>query len=151
MRGVDHSSLIRCLLFEKSQVFGTSVLAIIGYPKFMIDAILFISGILLSSIGALLLKTGAQDLNFSGDRLTVVWQALLNWKLILGICSYFIPAVIWIYLYRKYPITFVQPIISLTYVVTSILAIYYLHEAVSMWRWAGIVAIILGVFFISRS
>jgi drug/metabolite transporter (DMT)-like permease len=64
---------------------------------------------------------------------------------------YFLSAVIWSYLLTKLDISFVQPILALTYVATPVLAIIFLGEQVPLMRWVGISIIILGVFVVARS
>jgi drug/metabolite transporter (DMT)-like permease len=60
-------------------------------------------------------------------------------------------AVIWSYLLTKLDISFVQPILALTYVITPLLAIFFLREHVPALRWVGICIIILGVYIVART
>jgi len=63
---------------------------------------------------------------------------------------YIVPVVIWIYLLKKLDITFLQPLFSLVYVITPVLAIAYLGESVSIHKWIGIAIILLGIFVSSK-
>ena len=67
----------------------------------------------------------------------------MEWRLFLGVMMYIVPVVIWIFLLKKLDITFLQPLFSLVYVVTPLLAIAYLGESIPLHRWIGI-AIITG-------
>jgi len=49
------------------------------------------------------------------------------------------------------PLTILQPALSLTYVVSAILAVLVLNEPVSLLRWMGILVIIAGVMIVARS
>jgi len=113
--------------------------------------ILFAAGILMGSVGALSMKVGANRL--SHFEFTFRWflNLISNPYVIIGFILYFIPAVIWVYVLTKYPVSFVQPILALTYVVTPILALLILKEPVPALRWIGIIIIIAGVFIVSRS
>lgn len=63
---------------------------------------------------------------------------------------YIVPVIIWIYLLKKLDITFLQPLFSLVYVITPVLAITYLGESVSIYKWVGIAIILLGIFISSK-
>jgi len=47
-------------------------------------------------------------------------------------------------------LSIVLPLSSMSFIFGAILAKYALHEDISIWRWAGIAVIMLGVFLISR-
>jgi drug/metabolite transporter (DMT)-like permease len=117
-----------------------------------IDIPLFALGILLGAFGSILFKMGAPAVfgQFAW-KWEWVWMFLTDWRIMLGFFAYFIPALIWIYLLSKHPISLVQPILALTYVVTPLLAILLVQEEVSALRWTGIAVIIVGVFIVSRS
>ena len=68
----------------------------------------------------------------------------------MGVLMYAIPVIIWIYLLKKLDITFLQPLFSLVYVITPILAMVYLGESISTYRWAGIFIILIGIFISSK-
>ena len=68
-----------------------------------------------------------------------------------AVVLYVIPLGFWIYLLRFVPISWLQPIFSLTYVLTPLLALAFLGEPVPPARWIGIGVIIVGVFLVARS
>lgn len=117
----------------------------------MLDIILFASGICLGALGAVFFKAGSSDIVWEGNWVETSLSLLTNWKVWTGLILYVLPTIFWIYLLKRYPVSFVQPILSLTYVVTPILAIIFLSEAVTVWRWLGIIVIIIGVSIISRT
>lgn len=107
--------------------------------------LLLFCGILLSSLGGILLKMGSIHIDYSNGVVTSVMAIISNWKIILGLSFYFIPAMIWIYMLKKVEISFLQPLFCLTYIITPILAYFFFQETLSIAKWAGIVVIILGI------
>lgn len=117
----------------------------------MTNFILFAIGILIGSIGAIFLKIGSGNIMPFTFSLKWITGIVANLYLMAGFLLYFLAAGVWIYLMTKLPVSFVQPILALTYAVTPILAMIFLKEYVSAIRWLGISVIIIGVFIISRS
>lgn len=122
----------------------------------MITPILFFVGILMGASGGILMKVGAdqlghQEIHSITQLIHYIFLLFTNIPSLVGVCLYFLSAVVWAYLLTKLPISFVQPILALTYVVTPILAIVLLHENVPFARWIGILVIIAGVFIVART
>lgn len=113
--------------------------------------LLFIVGVLLSAVGGLTLKTGAVEIQYGASALDVVLQLLGNWKIWVGTVCYLIPLLIWIFMLKKVDLSFLQPLFSLVYVATPVLAVLFLHEQVPLLRWAGIVIIIMGVAIVAQT
>ncbi|MBA7944158.1 EamA family transporter [Citrobacter sp. RHBSTW-00271] len=121
------------------------------YPLF--NWVLVAFGVLMGSFGSLFMKWGAikmpQDLN--GNIFSLIYNILINPLLMLGIILYAIPTAIWIWLLRTMPLTLLQPALSLTYVISALLAVFLLHEHVSVLRWVGIFVIIFGVILVAQN
>jgi len=117
----------------------------------MNTVLLFAIGILMGSIGAICMKRGANDLPDFEVTLAYAYTFIGNPYIMSGFLLYAIPAVIWAYLLSLYPVSFVQPILSMTYVLTPVLAMFFLSEPVPAIRWLGIAVIVLGVVLVSRS
>lgn len=105
----------------------------------------------MSALGGIFLKIGASSCSIGNSYLVTTINIITNWKILLGLLLYFIPAAIWIYLLRTLDISFLQPIFSLTYAITPVLAYFLLEERFDSTRWIGISIIILGVVVISQS
>lgn len=119
-------------------------------------ALIFLFGILMGAFGGILMKIGAThighvQIHSLSQLLSYLVKLFTNPESLAGVFLYFLSAVIWSYLLTKLDISFVQPILALTYVVTPILAILLLHEHVVPMRWAGIFVIIVGVFIVART
>ncbi len=113
--------------------------------------VLFFIGISLWSLGGILMKMWAKDLPIFSLSFSYFYAMFTNIYILLSYFLYFIPALIWTYLLTKYPISFVQPILALTYVITPIFAIIFIWESVPIMRWLWIVIIIFWVFLVSQS
>jgi len=133
------------------QAFETVEPSMMSFP--MLNWLLVGAGVLMGSVGSLCMKWGAIRLGAAaegGIGQTVI--AVASSPLIVaGVLLYAIPAGIWIWLLRTMPLTILQPALSLTYVVSAILAVLVLNEPVSLLRWMGILVIIAGVMIVARS
>jgi drug/metabolite transporter (DMT)-like permease len=69
--------------------------------------------------------------------------------LILGFLLYGISALVMIYAYRFGSLSVLQPVLSLSYVITIILAITILKEQVTLLKIGGVLFVILGVILIA--
>ena len=112
---------------------------------------LFCAGIFCGSTGGILLKKAAVEVGRAGSLPAQLLAACTNPRLVGAVVLYVIPLGFWIYLLRFVPISWLQPIFSLTYVLTPLLALAFLGEPVPPARWIGIGVIIVGVFLVARS
>lgn len=118
--------------------------------------LIFLLGITLGASGGILMKIGAAqighvEITSLTHLFTYLFKLFTNISSLAGIFLYFLSAVIWSYLLTKLAISFVQPILALTYVITPLLAIIFLDERVPALRWLGIIIIIMGVTIVARS
>lgn len=113
--------------------------------------LLIILGVLMSSLGSVFLKLGAVRISHENGVLHAALSAATEWRILIGIILYVVPVAIWVYLLKRLEITFLQPLFSLVYVVTPVIAIAYLNEAVPPLRWVGILIIIVGIAISSRA
>ena len=118
--------------------------------------LIFAFGIAMGAFGGILMKIGATHMgiihiNSFPDLIAFLFKLFTEPASLAGVVLYFLSAVVWSYLLTKLDISFVQPILALTYVVTPILAILILGEHVTLMRWVGIAVIIIGVVIVARS
>jgi drug/metabolite transporter (DMT)-like permease len=118
----------------------------------VLEWLTIVAGVFAGAFGALLLKMGARSLVPHGDGWKgMVLGAFGNPAIILGLLLYVVPTVLWIWLLRTLPLTVLQPILSLSYILTAFLALLILREPVPLLRWAGMGLIMIGIFLVSRS
>ena len=83
---------------------------------------LLLVGILMSAAGGFFLKVGAVQVQYDGGVIDIFRQIIFTWEIIIGVLLYFIPVLIWIFLLKRVELSFLQPLFSMVYVVTPILA-----------------------------
>jgi drug/metabolite transporter (DMT)-like permease len=83
------------------------------------------------------------------DSLPHLFTALLNPWIVLGILlligffASYLSALSWA------DLTYVLPATSISYILMVLLARFFLHENVSIWRWLGVLLIVTGVGFVA--
>ena len=101
--------------------------------------------------GDVLLKRGMDDLGaIHLSNWTHIFNAFVNPWVIVGIL--FLAGFFYSYLTALSwaDLTYVLPASAFGYVVTAFLSRFFLHEAVSPWRWAGVLLITCGVGLVAR-
>lgn len=94
------------------------------------------------AVGSLYLKLGSQNLQFK------IKALMQNTKLILGFVLFGIATVFFILGLRGGPLSVLYPVTSLTYIWIVLLSMIYLKEQLNLYRWLGIISIIIGVILI---
>jgi drug/metabolite transporter (DMT)-like permease len=97
-------------------------------------------------------EVNARDRNLPpGQIVRVIRDGACNGKILLGIAleAAFFGALL--YLLSKYDVSFVWPLTSLGFIVTTLAAQFLLHEKVGPMRWAGVLLIALGASLTSYS
>jgi len=113
--------------------------------------LILLAVMLTASIGDTLLSHGmAQVGPVSLAHLGVLFTAMKNlWVVagilcLLGFFASYLTALSWA------DLTFVLPSTAFGYVVVALLSKFWLHEAISLYRWLGIVLIVCGVGFVAN-
>jgi drug/metabolite transporter (DMT)-like permease len=113
--------------------------------------LILLAVMLSASIGDTLLSHGMKQVGpVSLAHLGMLLSAISNpWVIVgilclLGFFASYLTALSWA------DLTFVLPATAFGYVVVAFLSKYWLHEAVSPYRWAGIVLIVCGVGFVAN-
>jgi drug/metabolite transporter (DMT)-like permease len=101
--------------------------------------------------GDVLLKRGMDDIGqIHLAHWTHIFSAFIDPWIIVGVACLagffyaYLTALSWA------DLTFVLPATAFGYVVTAFLSRFFLHEAVSPWRWAGVLLITCGVGLVAR-
>jgi drug/metabolite transporter (DMT)-like permease len=111
---------------------------------------ILIAVMLTASVGDTLLSHGmAQVGAVDPQHLHLLWQALFNpfvvagIVLLIGFFACYMTALSWA------DLTFVMPATAFGYVVVALLSRFWLHEHLSLYRWAGILLIVCAVGFVA--
>lgn len=74
----------------------------------------------------------------------------LSWQMWTALILYFIGMIIYLYMLKKYPLSLVYPLTSISYIFTILIAMGLLGESVPLVRWIGMALIMVGVGLIAR-
>ena len=103
-----------------------------------------------STIGDFLLKIGMNQMgSISISNPSLLLRALLNPWIVLGVLVLIGFFTSYLYALSWADLSFIMPATAFGYVITGVLAATFLHEHVSLNRWAGIVMITLAVGFVT--
>jgi len=69
----------------------------------------------------------------------------------IGLLSVLATFVLWSSLLSKIDLSVAVPVCSFSYILIPLASIIFLHEKVSLFRWSGVLLILLGVIFVSLS
>ena len=112
-----------------------------------------IFSILLGSGGQYFLKLGvnkiSSKLGGTFNLRILVEELLRNVNLWIGLLSYGISMVLWLYVLSQFELSKAYPLASLGYVVTMFLGIYLLGEPLNIFKIIGLILIVCGVIFIN--
>lgn len=116
---------------------------------------LILTGVLLNAAAQLLLKAGTNAIGhfeFHLENILPIGMKIAFQPFILGgLSCYVVSVVVWILALSRVQVSMAYPMLSIGYVVNAVIAYYWLGEAVSPMRLAGIGVIIVGVYIVSRS
>ncbi|WP_167893956.1 EamA family transporter [Thermococcus sp. M36] len=75
-------------------------------------------------------------------------RMLLTPHILTGAVLYALSFFLWLLALSKFQLSFMYPMLSLAYIVTTLLAFVWLHEPVRLSRWIGVVLIIIGAILV---
>lgn len=104
--------------------------------------------VLVGACGTVLMKVGAERVVYERNFSAVFMSLATNWALIAGIGLQLVPLVGWTVMLKTMPLSKLQPMIALTYVVTPLFAVLFLGESVPLGRMLGIGLIVAGVVLV---
>jgi drug/metabolite transporter (DMT)-like permease len=107
----------------------------------------------LGAVGQLFLKLAATQASGNGTDQFIGYYArlLLTPYTYLGAVSYGVSFLVWMFLLKKYDLSFLRPLVGFGYIVTSLLAWIVLKEKITIIRWIGISLIVAGVYLVGIS
>lgn len=109
--------------------------------RLWVIGIVFLAAII-GSFGALFLKMGSKRFSFRFKKL------IKNYKLIIGVLLYAVSSLFFIWGLKHGELSVLYPIVATGYIWICLLSVKVLGEKMNVWRWLGILAILIGVSFI---
>jgi drug/metabolite transporter (DMT)-like permease len=107
------------------------------------------------TVAQIFLKKGIMATGIDGLALgelgELVMRALASPLLWAGVLVYALNFFLWILILYKVDLSVAMPVGSTGYIFVPIAASLFLHEHVSLLRWAGIALIVLGIHFVSQT
>jgi EamA-like transporter family. len=97
-----------------------------------------------------LAHTGIDSINL-GNIVEFVSKSASSPFLWLGIFIFALNFFVWIVILYKVDLSVAMPVGSFCYIFIPVCALLFLHESISLLRWAGIICIVLGIHFVSQS
>lgn len=108
--------------------------------------------ILLGSTGQLLQKKGLSELgaieitNFLEPAYFL--KVFMNPFVFFGVLAYVISLFLWLTALSRLQLSFMYPLLSLSYVLVAVLAWFFLGETISLIRWTGIALVVVGSWLV---
>lgn len=97
---------------------------------------------LLGGAGVVLLKKGSKKFNLN------IFQQIKNKYAILGMACCGTGMIALLIAFKGGELSTLYPIISIQYIISTLLAVKYLKEKMNLLKWAGMTAIITGIILI---
>lgn len=111
--------------------------------------LLALVSIVLGAVGQFLMKLGAVKLQPGGGATGLIRQVLTTPELITGLICFGSSFLLWIFVLRKLDLSTAYPLVSLSYIIVTLLAVFVLHEAWTLPKLMGLVLIISGVMVLN--
>ena len=73
---------------------------------------------------------------------------ITNYYILIGLVLYGLGFLIMIYAFKHGEVTVLYPIITLSYVWVSLMSVYFFSEIMNVYKWLGVLVIIVGIIFI---
>ncbi|WP_297438726.1 EamA family transporter [Thermococcus sp.] len=99
--------------------------------------------ILFAGISPIFFKLAVVNIK-KGPYLAMARAFLMNRNAIMGLILYGASSVLWLVSLSYLEVSLMYPLLSLAYVITTLLAAAYLRESVAAIRWVGVLLIVLG-------
>ncbi len=97
-------------------------------------------GAVIGSLGNLVVKMGANKYSFFRlCRSSYLWG---------GLVLYALSVLLYVFVLRFEELSVVYPLVSMSYIWTTVFSIKYLGEKMNKWKWIGLLGIILGIVLI---
>jgi multidrug transporter EmrE-like cation transporter len=110
-----------------------------------------IVSICLGATGQIFFKLAAGSIRSDAPMSNYYFALAMNSHLWMGMVCYCLSLLIWFRVLLKFDLSFAYPMVGLGYVITALLAIYFLGEKITLLRWAGILVTVAGIILLNFS
>ena len=105
---------------------------------------------LLQPIALLLQKMGMKQAGaIDITSVPSVIKAIMNPLVIAGVGLSAVGLFFWLAVLSKFNLSYIQPFGALMYIIIALLSYFFLHEAISLTRWLGIIVIVIGAYLLN--
>ena len=116
---------------------------------------LILLGVFLNAGAQLFLKEGMRRIGHFefvwANALPIAIQAAGNVFILAGLACYVVSVVVWLMVLSRVEVGFAYPLLSVGYIVNAVAGYYLFQENLSPSRITGILIIVVGVYFVTRS
>jgi len=110
--------------------------------------------IIIGVFGQVMLKIGMMQIGkYSLLQKGIILQYLkiiFNPYVFFGLTAYFISTLFWLYLISRVPLSFAYPMLSLSYIIITVIAVVLFKEQINLYNWLGIGVIMLGLILVTQ-
>ncbi|NIM05743.1 MAG: EamA family transporter [Armatimonadetes bacterium] len=110
--------------------------------------LLVLIAVTLGAVGQIMLKQGMGGTGVSGSigqQGRILFRAILTPYVLFGLMLYGISALFWLKVLSTQELSYVYPMIAVSYVIVTVLSIIFLREQISPMRWVALLVICAGV------
>ena len=118
------------------------------------NLLLILLTVCLNTAGQFMMKAGINKIgkiSIFNEFFSSIYKAFTSAFVLGGFGFYVISAVLWIIILSRTELSWAFPMVSLSYVITALVAPVILHETFSILRLVGTLVICLGVFLVSKT
>jgi multidrug transporter EmrE-like cation transporter len=116
---------------------------------------LILLGVLLNAAAQLFLKEGMRRIGYFDftwtNTIPIALQAAGNVFILGGLLCYVISVAVWLLVLSRVEVSYAYPLLSVGYIVNAVAGYYLFQENLSLTRITGILIIIVGVYFVTKS
>ena len=102
--------------------------------------VIVLVGSFIGAFGTLMIKKSTSHYPF-----LKLFKSSFLW---LGFFFYGLSTLFYIFALRKEELSIIYPLVSTTYIWTTLFSVKYLKEEMDLWKWIGLSGIIIGVIFV---
>jgi len=103
------------------------------------------------AVGNALLKVGLEKTDAFNWSWKNIWNFFTNWSMLGSGLSMTAAVALWFYILKNNELSLAYPLISISYIFGMLASIFILHETVPLTRWIGVLFIMVGVVFLTKS